>query len=708
MRLLRFGVIVAVLFALLLSLFPAMASGQDDRQGFAPDRLLVKFKPSTDEVTKQDIHRKNGSAVIAEIREIGVQVLRVPAGRVPEKLAAYRAERAIEFAEPDFIAEAIETPNDPYFAQQWGMTKIQAPQAWDVTTGKPDIWIAILDTGIDQDHQDLPGLTKIVANANFTFSLTWDDIYGHGTHVAGIAAAATNNGIGVAGVGRNSGLINVKVLGDNGSGYYSWVASGITWAANYGAKVINMSLGGPSASSALEDAVNYAWGKGVVVVAAAGNSSSSALSYPAAYDNCIAVAATTATDTKASFSNYGSWVDVAAPGVSIYSTLPNHPYQLGTTLNYGSLSGTSMAAPHVAGLAGLVWATPYGTSNASVRNRIESTADAIPGTGTYWQYGRINAYRAVLSPLAQPPSLSVGVSAPSLTNETTFAVQATVSNTGDETATGVSASMTLPSGLTTAESLTKSLGDIKGKGSAITSWVVTATSDSTYSVTVEATAANAPSASDSAVLTVDTMPPSQVTGLVVTTVSSSQLNLTWTANAESDLAGYRVYRSNVSGSSYTLVASPATNSYQDSGRAPATTYYYVVSAVDKAGNEGAKSLEASGTTSPSATKKMHVESIDMGLKTAGKNVSALATVTIVDELGKAVPGATVSGQWSGATSDSDAGVTDSSGRVTLQSNFLKRPPSGTTFTFTVGNVVLAGGWTYDATANVETSDSITV
>jgi thermitase len=188
--------------------------------------------------------------------------------------------------------------------------------------------------------------------------------------------------------------MNVKVLGDNGSGYYSWVAKGITWAADNGAKVINLSLGGPAGSGTLQNAVNYAWGKGCVIVVAAGNNGNGNPSYPAYYDNCIAVAATDPNDSKASFSNHGFWVDVAAPGVDIYSTLPNHKNQIGPR-NYGTLSGTSMAAPHVAGVAALVWATEYGTDNSAVRERIESTGDELEGTLGNYGIGRVNAYLAV-------------------------------------------------------------------------------------------------------------------------------------------------------------------------------------------------------------------------------------------------------------------------------------------------------------------------
>ncbi len=598
MKLIRIVLVLGLVLSLLALSVPALAGSGTDAQNFAADRILVKFKDGTDEATKRVIHARHGGSVIAEIPQLGIQVVKIPYGKALAKAGNYKSERAIEFCEPDFVAYAIGTPNDPYFGSQWGMTKIQAPDAWDVTTGQSAVRIAILDTGVDQDHQDLA--SKIVANKNFTTSSTVDDRYGHGTHVAGIAAAATNNGLGVAGVGYSCSIMNVKVLDDNGSGYYSWIANGITWAADNGAKVISMSLGGSSGSSTLQSAVNYAWSKGVVLVAAAGNNGNTAATYPAYYANCIAVAATDQNDMKASWSSYGSWVDVAAPGVEILSTLPNHTNKIGAS-NYGSLSGTSMATPHVAGLAGLIWASSYGTSNTDVRSRIESTCDPITGTGAYWQYGRINAYRAVAPP--------------------------------------------------------------------------------------------------------DTEPPGQVTGLAVTTVSSSQLNLSWNANTEPDLKNYNVYRSTTSGGPYTLIASPTVNSYSDTGLAPGTTYHYVVSAVDTSGNEGQKSGEASGTTSEA--RKMHVDSITMALKRSGLYTYALATITIVDASGNPVAGASVSGKWSGATSDSDTGTTNSSGQVTVRSNSVRRAPSGTTFTFTVTAVRLSG-WVYDSSANTETWDSISV
>lgn len=395
--------LLALLFCVLVSIGAAPAYAQSplvpnvSSDEKVPGQILVKFKQAIPESTTELKVDGYSAKIKSRLDRINTLILSVPEAQQDAIISAFSRLPTVEFAEPDYIAHAFSTTNDPSLSQQWGMFKIQAANssgtsAWDTTTGNSTVKIAILDTGIDQDHVDLSA--KVVANQNFTDSPTPEDFYGHGTHVAGIAAAITNNSTGVAGVGYNSSLMNVKVLNDSGSGAYSWIASGITWATDNGAKVINMSLGGSSGSATLQNAINYAVSNGVVVVAAAGNSGSSARSYPAYYSNVIATAATDTNDNKASWSNYGSWVDVAAPGVDNYSTMPNHANTIGPT-NYGSLSGTSMATPHVAGLAGLVWATGICSTNSCVRSQIENNADNISGTGFYWTYGRINAYKAV-------------------------------------------------------------------------------------------------------------------------------------------------------------------------------------------------------------------------------------------------------------------------------------------------------------------------
>jgi len=335
----------------------------------AADRLLVKFEPGMSGNDKAQVHSQVGGKVESVIPGIGIHVVTVPRGQGATKSAAYRLNKGVRHVEIDTIVQVLDIPNDQYFTEQWGMTKVQAPQAWDITEGSPGISIAILDTGIDMDHPDLAD--KIVSDVNFTDSPTSDyNGHKHGTHVAGIAAAIGGNGIGVAGLGYDCSLMNVKVLGDDGFGYASWVAQGIIWAADNGADVINLSLGDTSPSVAMEDAVDYAWTKGVVVVAGAGNSGGTAPFYPAYYENCIAVGATDANDQLAYFSNHGTWVDVAAPGVAIYSTLPDG--------EYNAASGTSMASPHVAGLAGLLFSTTTDSNgndrlNDDVRYMIEAS-----------------------------------------------------------------------------------------------------------------------------------------------------------------------------------------------------------------------------------------------------------------------------------------------------------------------------------------------
>lgn len=364
-------------------------------EAFSPEEIIVKFSPRVSSGQIGKINQQFQTRIKEQLTLPHVFTLRVPKG-FEEKLAKiYNSLSMVEYAEPNFVARAQFVPNDPYFANQWGLAKIKSPEAWDLTNGSSVVKIAILDTGIDKDHPDLA--TKVVARINLTSARSDDDLNGHGTHVAGIAAAITNNGLGVAGTGFNTALMSVKVLDDKGSGYYSWVINGLKWAADNGAKVINLSLGGGSSSAALEEAVNYAWNKGVVLSCAAGNSGVTTPLYPAYYQNCLAVAATDANDQKTSWSNYGGWVDLASPGLDIFSTLPNHKAKITNTRNYGSLSGTSMATPFVSGLAGLLFGEDSILNNSQVRKAIEETADKISGTGTYWGKGRINAYQAVSS-----------------------------------------------------------------------------------------------------------------------------------------------------------------------------------------------------------------------------------------------------------------------------------------------------------------------
>ena len=347
------------------------------------DRLIVKFNHLVPAQTRDAIANQAAATKKETLRLQDTVVLHVPKGQAEGLAKQLEKNPNVGYAEQDMKAQAVDIPNDPDYSSQWGLPKIFAPLAWNVTHGSASTLIAITDTGIDGSHPDLGN--KIVARANFTTDPDIDN-NGHGSHVAGIAAADTNNGVGVAGTGYDTKLLSVKVLDSTGSGYYSWIANGITWAADNGAKVINLSLGGTSSSLTLQNAVNYAVNKGVVVVAAAGNNGNSLKFYPAAYTNVVSVAATDSNDHKASWSNYGTWVTMAAPGVNIFSS-----YQGG----YAYLSGTSMATPFVSGVAALIWSQNPAWSETQVVTKLENSADKITGTGTYWKYGRVDACNAV-------------------------------------------------------------------------------------------------------------------------------------------------------------------------------------------------------------------------------------------------------------------------------------------------------------------------
>jgi subtilisin family serine protease len=278
--------------------------------------------------------------------------------------------------------------------------------------------IAIVDTGVDRTHPDLA--SKVLPGWNFVSGNSdASDDFGHGTHVAGIAAAVSNNVTGVAGIAWQNPILPVKVLDSQGSGTYDAIANGIIYAADRGASVINLSLGGFYGSTTLSQACQYAYQKGCVLVAAAGNNDSTLIQYPAAYPTVIAVGATDQDDGKAWFSNYGRQLSVTAPGVDILSTTPMAPVTLNTLYGYAtqydSLSGTSMACPHVAGVAGLLLSVNPNLGPDNVRHLLQRTALDLGELGwdELFGYGRIQADAAVRELLYQsppdttPPSLSI-------------------------------------------------------------------------------------------------------------------------------------------------------------------------------------------------------------------------------------------------------------------------------------------------------------
>ncbi|HEY65348.1 MAG TPA: S8 family serine peptidase [Caldilineae bacterium] len=358
-----------------------------------------------------------GAEVIERVDALGIARLRVPEYRLASMLAQMRSDPRVAWAEPNYLIHLDLTPDDPLYAthQVAYLGRLQVEQAWDVTTGRPEVVIAVLDTGVDMSHPDLaPGIWtnpgEVPDNGldddgnGFVDDVHgWDfagedadpsDDHGHGTHVAGIAAARINNALGIAGMAGSVTIMPVDVF-NGGIGTYADLIQAIVYAADNGADVINMSLGALSYSRGEEAAVEYAWRRGVVLVAAAGNNGNEAWHYPAAHQHVIGVAATDGADHRAGFSSFGPFVSVSAPGLSVFSTYPE--------AQYSYMHGTSMATPHVSGLAALLLSYNPTLTNEQVRDLIESTADDLGAEGwdPYYGHGRINAARALAA--APPP-----------------------------------------------------------------------------------------------------------------------------------------------------------------------------------------------------------------------------------------------------------------------------------------------------------------
>jgi len=406
---------------------------------YVDDEVVVKFSPrASAKAVQHSLSAANARTLdVAALAPLGVKILKVPVGKVPEVVTQLNQSPAVEFAEPNYLVQIADTiPNDPGWSRQYGPVNIQAPQAWDITTGSSSVVVAVIDSGVDLGHPDLaakiwnnPGETGGGKETNGLDDdddgyvddwRGWDfvngdnnpqDDNGHGTHVAGIAAAASNNGVGVAGVAWGARVMPLKVLDNTGSGSESDLAAAMVWAADHGARIINLSLGAPSPSSVMEDAVNYAYLNGVTVVAAAGNAGSLGVLYPAAYDNALAVASTNASNNRSSFSNYGPEIDLAAPGSSIFSTVPTGTCSYCDPSGYDYLSGTSMATPHVAGVAALLAGQPGFDSPDKIRIAMQSTALDLgdPGWDQFYGFGLVQARNALLfdpstiTPTPTPP-----------------------------------------------------------------------------------------------------------------------------------------------------------------------------------------------------------------------------------------------------------------------------------------------------------------
>jgi subtilisin family serine protease len=360
-----------------------------------PGRLIVLYEPAT------EMHWNAPAGTKRRMARDGIAIVESAPGSEEAAMAALRRDPAVRHVERDFLVRPQAAPNDPRYPEQWALHKIGAPTAWSVLTTTAVITVAVIDSGVDLTHPEFAG--RILPGWNFVDkSANTNDDYGHGTHVAGIIAAAGNNAIGVAGLAWQAMILPLKVLNSSGAGYGSDLILAIDAARERGARIVNISLGTNANSTALQEAIDRAVAAGILIVAAAGNSGASgnAAVYPGASLGVLSVAATDSNDRRAAFSTRGSMVGVAAPGVGVVST-----YRDG---GYTSMSGTSMASPMVAGLAALIWSRTPSLTAAQVREQIlESSVDLGPaGRDDEFGAGRIDAAawarRATGLPLLDP------------------------------------------------------------------------------------------------------------------------------------------------------------------------------------------------------------------------------------------------------------------------------------------------------------------
>jgi hypothetical protein len=612
--------ISSIIFMIVLLAFPVAVFSQERKQiEYAPGELLVKFRSGVTRQLAQATHRFLGTRAIKRFRRFNIDRIKIPKDwSVEEAVYLYRFDPDVEYAEPNYIRRISLTPNDPHFINEllWGLhntgqivngtsgtndADIDAPEAWEAETGISSVVIAVLDTGTDWNHEDLSD--NIWSNSDETLNVNDDDNNGyvddvrgwdfvnndndpsddnslgevyHGTHVSGTIAARGNNSTGMTGVCWSASIMPLKILDASGLGFVSDIVEAISYAIDKGAKIINVSLSGTFYSILEYDAIKSARDNGVLVVAAAGNSGdgyqpfgwnndiAGNANYPASYDldNIISVAATNQNDLLASFSNYGPIsVDVAAPGVNIYSTKAGNAYQY--------LGGTSMATPHVSGLAALIWSANSGLTYAQVKDRILSGVDVKSNlVGKILTWGRINAGNSFVP--SPPTNLAV----------TPFSVSqidlSWTDNSSGETGFRI-------------ERKTGSTGTYNQ--------IATANADETsYSNTGldEATtyyyrvAAYNPSGSSGYSNEANTATfPAAPTELSATGVSISQINLSWTDNSSGE-EGFRIERRRETETTYSQVATVTANvtSYSDTGLSNGTLFYFRVRAYNSSANSG--------------------------------------------------------------------------------------------------------------------------
>lgn len=393
----------AAMATLTLSVMASPANAVEPPGTWVKQRILIQPRAGLSDAELDKIIKPHGGRAMRRIPHINFQIVELPPQANEAAIArALSKHRHIKFAELDRLVPLEQTANDPYYGNAWHLPKIQAPAAWDTALGN-GVTVAILDTGVDPNHPDLAG--QMVAGWNmYDNNSDSSDVHGHGTQVAGVVAAASNNSQGVASIAWQAKVMPVRISQPDGYASFSTIANGLIWAADNGARVANISYG-VSGSAAVQSAAQYMRNKGGVVVVAGGNSGVYDATAPNA--TMISVAATNSSDTRPSWSTYGEFIDISAPGVGIWTTAKGG--------GYSAPSGTSFASPATAGVVTLLKSANPALSPAQVEDILKSTADDLGSAGydMYYGYGRINAAAAVLKATqtqaldTQAPSVSI-------------------------------------------------------------------------------------------------------------------------------------------------------------------------------------------------------------------------------------------------------------------------------------------------------------
>ncbi|HKK20566.1 MAG TPA: S8 family serine peptidase [candidate division Zixibacteria bacterium] len=692
---------VAVAFFVLTSMsfaapnFKTVKANAYNGPEFAPGQVVVKFKSGIDTKGINSTAASNSLTILKSSDISHYTLVQVPSGKsVDDMVAALNKDPNVEYAEPNYIYHAFMTPNDTYYSPyQWDLPQIHMPAAWDQSTGS-GVVVAVIDCGVAYENYgsyakapDLAG-TNFVAGYDFVNNDSHpNDDEGHGTHVSGTIAQTTNNNLGCAGVAYNCSIMPVKVLNSQGNGTLTDIADGINWATSHGAKVINMSLGGPSGSSTLQSAIVNAYNAGVTIVCAAGNAGTSAPQYPAAYSQCISVSAVRYDRTIASYSSYGSTIDICAPGGDVTVDQNGDGYGDGilqntfAAPNYSSFGyyfyeGTSMASPHVAGVAALLIAKAGGSlSPSQVRAALQNTADDLGASGwdQYYGYGEVNADAALQSisgggsaPVANFSGSPTSGTAPlnvSFTDQSTNSPTSWSWNFGDGgTSTAQNPSHTYSSAGTYTVSLTAT--NAYGSNS----------NTKTNYISVTNPQQNPPVANFSGSPTSGTAPLA-----VSFTDLSSNAPTSWSWSF---------------GDGGTSTAQNPSHTYSSAG-----TYTVSLTATNAYGSNTNTKTNYISVTNPSSNS-MHVSSIVVTRTTSRRRCRGYGTITIVDGSGTPLAGATVYVTATGPTGGTGSAATGSDGSVTFQTSQTRRN-CGLEYCFEVTNVTYSG-YTYDQASNAMT------